>query len=163
MQSYHAAQPHLDDGHCTLIIYIYYSNNFHQVDDKNKGFLTDLGLCKAEGLATGTLVGTPESMAPEIVQRQYGKSVDAYAFGILMWRVCEGQGNRPTNLIYSPMPLVMLAINAREQRRPERLNIFLPSCWKLMEKCWLTSPENRPSFDDIVSDLKRILVDKSIR
>ncbi|KXJ21152.1 dual serine/threonine and tyrosine protein kinase [Exaiptasia diaphana] len=132
------------------------------VDENNRGYLTDFGLCKPEGLASGSLVGTPIAMAPEMIAQCYSKSVDVYAFGILMWRVCEGQGNQPQNIFLFPVPLIMLAINAKEKRKPEHKDCFLPSCWKLMEKCWGDDPEARPSFDDIVKDLKQILDDKCI-
>jgi receptor-interacting serine/threonine-protein kinase 5 len=122
-----------------------------------------MGLCKAEGLAEGSLVGTPMAMAPEMIQQKYTKSVDVYAFGILMWRVCEGQGNQPSNFFLFPNPFLMLIVNAIDNRKPERLESFLPSCWRLMEKCWDSNPEKRPPFDEIVQDLRNFLADKSIK
>jgi len=107
-------------------------------------------------------VGTPIAMAPEMMLQQYDKSVDVYAFGILMWRVCEGQGNHPKNIFLFPVPLIMLAVNAKKQSKPERLESFHPACWSLMEKCWSTNPDERPSFDEIVNDLRDILTDKTI-
>lgn len=133
-----------------------------QVDKNNKGYLTDFGLCKPEGLASGSLVGTPTAMAPEMIRQKYTKSVDVYAFGVLMWRVCEGTGKQPANIFLFPVPIVMLVVNAKDDRKPERLDKFLPSCWDLMEKCWETDPDRRPEFEDIVHDLEQILADKSI-
>jgi len=34
---------------------------------------------------SGSIVGTPIHMAPELFSGQYDSSVDVYAFGILFW------------------------------------------------------------------------------
>ena len=134
-----------------------------QLDETNRAKLTDLGLCKPEGLMTGSLVGTPPSMAPEMILHKYDKSVDVYAFGLLLWRVCEGKGNQPENVHKHFHPLVMLFMNAVDNKTPERLEGFPDSCWELMEKCWSAKPEDRPTFDVVVKDLKKILKDRNIK
>jgi len=133
------------------------------LDENNRAKLTDLGLCKPEGLASNSLVGTPINMAPEMIKQQYDKTIDVYAFGMLLWRVCEGKGNQPQNINRHFLPLVMLMLNALDNKTPERLDVFPQSCWELMEKCWNLVPEARPSFDSVVKDLETILGDVSIR
>ena len=133
-----------------------------QLDDANRAKLTDLGLCKPEGLASNSLVGTPINMAPEMIKQQYDKTIDVYAFGMLLWRVCEGKGNQPQNVNKHFLPLVMLMLNALENKTPERLSVFPQSCWELMERCWAQDPEKRPSFDTVVKDLEEILRDAHI-
>ena len=129
------------------------------MDEKNNAKLTDLGLCKSEGLICNSLVGTPINMAPEMLKQQYDKSIDVYAFGMLLWRVCEGQGNQPQNINRHFLPLVMLMMNAVDNKTPERLDVFPEQCWQLMVRCWNQDPEARPSFDSVVRDLETFLAE----
>ena len=133
------------------------------MDEGNHAKVTDLGLCKPEGLANSSLVGTPLNMAPEMIKKNYGKPVDVYAFGMLLWRVCEGKGNQPQNVHRHMIPIVMLVMNAVDNKTPERLNVFTDSCWNLMEKCWHQNPEERPSFHTVVRNLQSILSDAKIK
>lgn len=57
--------------------------------------VADYGLCKEDmgyGNTTNTFCGTPEFMAPEILlERDYDRSVDWWAFGVLIYEMLLGQ------------------------------------------------------------------------
>ena len=58
--------------------------------------LTDYGLCKLNmsrlSAMTNTFCGTPEFMAPEILQEQpYGLAVDWWAFGIFLYEMLQNR------------------------------------------------------------------------
>lgn len=46
---------------------------------------------------SGSIVGTPIHMAPELFTGKYDNSVDTYAFGILFWYIIAGHVKLPQN------------------------------------------------------------------
>ena len=108
--------------------------------------IADVGLAKAVILITGTYVGTPVYMAPEVFHSQvYNTKADIYSLGLLMWEMWYGQR------VFADAPVTTLQeffewvdkgnrpVHRQGCKKP-------PSFWcNLMTECWDSNPEKRPT------------------
>ncbi|CAB3241382.1 unnamed protein product [Arctia plantaginis] len=125
------------------------------LDSMDRAALSDLGFCAAEALISGSVVGTPVHMAPELLAGEYDASVDVYAFGILFWYVCAGNIKLPSAFDFQNKE--QLWSKVKRGRRPERLPQFSDECWDIMESCWASEPSQRALLGDIQARLERIM------
>ncbi|UJR15522.1 hypothetical protein I4U23_002462 [Adineta vaga] len=126
------------------------------LDDGNRARITDLGFCKPEVMMSGSLVGTPIHMAPELFTSKYDHTVDVYAFGILFWYICSNGIKLPTNFdVCSSKDILWSAV--KKGVRPERLMDFSDECWEIMTKCWDTQPSQRPYLGEVQEKIEQIL------
>ncbi|KAL1774792.1 dual serine/threonine and tyrosine protein kinase isoform X1 [Sigmodon hispidus] len=128
------------------------------LDKQNRAKITDLGFCKPEAMMSGSIVGTPIHMAPELFTGKYDNSVDVYAFGILFWYICSGSIKLP-EAFERCASKDHLWNNVRRGTRPERLPVFDEECWQLMEACWDGDPSKRPLLG-IVQPMLRGIMDR---
>uniref|UniRef100_A0AAR2JR90 Dual serine/threonine and tyrosine protein kinase n=1 Tax=Pygocentrus nattereri TaxID=42514 RepID=A0AAR2JR90_PYGNA len=127
------------------------------LDKQNRAKITDLGFCKPEAMMSGSIVGTPIHMAPELFTGKYDNSVDVYAFGILFWYLCSGSVKLP-EAFEKCSSKDQLWTNVKKGSRPERLPIFDEECWQLMEACWNGDPSQRPLLGIVQPSLQSIMV-----
>ncbi|XP_061730198.1 dual serine/threonine and tyrosine protein kinase [Nerophis ophidion] len=127
------------------------------LDKQNRAKITDLGFCKPEAMMSGSIVGTPIHMAPELFTGKYDNSVDVYAFGILFWYLCTGSVKLP-EAFEKCSSKDQLWNNVKKGARPERLSSFDEECWQLMEACWNGDPSQRPLLGIVEPSLQSIMV-----
>ncbi|PVU91019.1 hypothetical protein BB561_004593 [Smittium simulii] len=98
------------------------------LDSRGHIKLTDMGFAKYVPNITWTLCGTPDYLAPEIIQAKgYGKSVDWYSLGILIFEMIAGYPpfyNKDHYILYERI------VNGRIHWPPE----FDPIARNLVEK-----------------------------
>ncbi|MBN3284985.1 DUSTY kinase, partial [Polyodon spathula] len=126
------------------------------LDKQNRAKITDLGFCKPEAMMSGSIVGTPIHMAPELFTGKYDNSVDVYAFGILFWYLCTGSVKLP-EAFEKCSSKDQLWNNVKKGARPERLPLFDEECWQLMESCWNGDPFQRPLLGIVQPRLQSIM------
>nr|CAB3262964.1 uncharacterized protein LOC100185876 [Phallusia mammillata] len=113
------------------------------MDQHNRAKISDLGFCKPSAMMSGSIVGTPIHMPPELFSGQYDNSVDVYAFGILFWHLCAASVRLPKNY-RNCISKDHLWTAVRKGTRPERLSVFRDDCWVIMSECWQQDPMRRP-------------------
>mmetsp|Transcript_26850 Transcript_26850/g.84145 ORF Transcript_26850/g.84145 Transcript_26850/m.84145 type:complete len:941 (-) Transcript_26850:90-2912(-) len=97
-------------------------------------------------------VGTACWLAPEVIRYARGsKASDVYSFGIVLWEIAT------RNEVYPELSATqIIAKVANERLRPE-----LPEecIWaELMQECWADEPEDRPTFEEVLAWLTRLLL-----
>ncbi|KAK8899348.1 hypothetical protein M9Y10_001662 [Tritrichomonas musculus] len=93
--------------------------------------------------------GTPIYIAPEIWEKsEYSPASDVYAFGLIVYEIITNdEPFKDCKFFEIPMKTLMGV-------RPEFKCPIAEPYQKLIQACWSQNPIDRPSFDDIVKDLK---------
>eukprot|EP00730_Choanoeca_flexa_P006063 TRINITY_DN12075_c0_g1_i6.p1 TRINITY_DN12075_c0_g1~~TRINITY_DN12075_c0_g1_i6.p1 ORF type:complete len:479 (+),score=112.03 TRINITY_DN12075_c0_g1_i6:209-1645(+) len=104
-----------------------------------------------------TAVGTREWTAVELLRSnagyvRYGKAVDVYSYGIVLWEVATRE------LPYADMDMAMMTLTRKivgpENLRPT-LSKAVPLEWQeLMRECWDSNAKNRPTFTELLQILQ---------
>ncbi|KAL3312025.1 hypothetical protein Ciccas_009390 [Cichlidogyrus casuarinus] len=132
------------------------------LDAQDRGKLTDLGFCKPQSMMSGSILGTPMHMAPEIFGKKYDFSVDIYAFGVLFWYICANRMHIPNHFEQCENKEALWHA-VRKGVRPERLASFTDDCWDLMRRCWAPDPLARPHPGEIHLILEKIYLEEHKR
>ncbi|KAL6647639.1 hypothetical protein ACP70R_015076 [Stipagrostis hirtigluma subsp. patula] len=119
--------------------------------------VADFGLSKMKQatMVSGGMRGTLPWMAPELLTMsgtKVSEKVDVYSFGIVMWEILTGED--PYDGMHYGGVIGGILSNTLRPPVPTSCN---PEWRKLMEQCWSTEPERRPSFTEVASHLRTIL------
>src|SRR6266540_1000687 len=126
---------------------ILYENEFDVV-------ISDLGISKSSIKTTNDdddneIYGIISYMAPEILQRkEYTTASDIYSFGMIMWELMTGR-----NPFWDKIQDTELIIEICDGLRPSIVANAPENYIELMQECWYSDPNKRPTSFEI---LKRI-------
>lgn len=114
--------------------------------------VADFGLSKIDFQSVKSISkikGTPKYISPEIWNKyEYTKSCDTYAFGIIMFEILTLENP------FEKIDYFQLQIKVCQGYRPEFNSFPNKAFQNLIEKCWSQEPTNRPTFQQIVYQLK---------
>ncbi|KGN64685.1 serine/threonine/tyrosine-protein kinase HT1 [Cucumis sativus] len=96
--------------------------------------------------------GTFRWMAPEMIKRKpYGRKVDIYSFGLLLWELVAGK------IPYEDMTPIQAAFAVVDKNiRPVIPSECPPVIRVLIEQCWCEKPEKRVEFWQVVKVLEQV-------
>lgn len=103
-------------------------------------------------------VGSSGYTAPEIFTQQgYDRQVDVWSYGVVLWELTSDASRVNVN------PFAGLSVDAflaavQSGERP-MLHAEQDPFWVLIDHCWELKPENRPSMDAVVEQL-RVIADR---
>ena len=79
----------------------------------------------------------------------YDKKIDVYAFGVILYEIVTG---RFAYRNLSPTQFLKIITENKRETIPNTVTAFAKD---LIEKCWASHPDDRPSFEEICSELKK--------
>eukprot|EP01083_Nonionella_stella_P038881 105707_1 len=121
------------------------------LDETNRVKITDFGTAKTldKVTHTHTVVGTDVYCAPEVMDpppEGYDRRVDVFSYGVLLWEIYTRKNVFDQRCLSN--------INQLQQGIRPPIDNQCPQTFKdLINECWQFDPQNRPSFDRIVSIL----------
>jgi len=100
--------------------------------------------------------GTARWMSPELIApERFGfknsrptKSSDCYALGMVIYETISG------HLPFHEHTDFTVFVKVLEGKRPPRGASFTRSLWKMMEQCWTSQSNDRPSIEDVLGCLE---------
>eukprot|EP00184_Porphyridium_aerugineum_P004626 CAMPEP_0184695372 /NCGR_PEP_ID=MMETSP0313-20130426/3017_1 /TAXON_ID=2792 /ORGANISM="Porphyridium aerugineum, Strain SAG 1380-2" /LENGTH=671 /DNA_ID=CAMNT_0027153809 /DNA_START=637 /DNA_END=2652 /DNA_ORIENTATION=+ len=150
------------------------TNNVLVKEDASQVVISDFGLSipsqfTSEGVediirassdsgATMSLVGTPQTMAVEVMSGSPATTKsDVYSFGIMLWEIfthkVAWEGLTPIQLMFQVNEGARPSLDPSEC--PQAANIS-PEIKALIEKCWAQEADDRPTFSAILKELSQI-------
>jgi len=143
------------------------------IDDTGSVKLCDFGLSRltTNDVEMTQQVGTPAYMAPEMAGvgeddededeevdeetgrgiNRIGKPVDVYSYGILLWTLWTQKLPYSDLRVKNPFQLMVKVTSGFRPSVPNEMPKVLAD---LMQKCWAGNPKKRPTFDEIIAEIR---------
>ena len=132
------------------------------VDQTCHARLADFGLLTivSESTASSSVTegGTTRWMSPELFgseDHQQTKGSDCYALGMVIYEVLS---RRKPFYQYKDFTIVGRVIKGERPERPqgpEGVVGFTDAVWEMLELCWKSLPQERPSIEDVLKCMKK--------
>lgn len=95
--------------------------------------------------------GTYRWMAPEVINHQpYDQKADIFSLAIVLWELVTAK------VPYDTMTPLQAALGVRQGLRPDLPENAHPKLVDLMQRCWVATPDKRPSFSEITAQLETL-------
>ena len=124
--------------------------------------IADVGVSKQANMITGTVIGTPAYVAPEVIRSSvYDSKADIYSFGIMMWEMWYGK----RALLEVGGGLHTILEKVAEGVRPSHVEGRRkpPDGWQeLMQRCWDEEADKRPTAEICYSELTKLNLREAI-
>lgn len=90
--------------------------------------------------------GTPQWMAPEVLRNEpSNEKSDVFSFGVILWELMAV--SIPWVKLNSLQVVGVVGFMDRRLELPESLD---PKVASIINDCWRSDPEQRPSFEEII-------------
>lgn len=105
--------------------------------------ISDFGVSRIKEMtATMTTIGTPQWMAPEILQEEkYSEKADVFSYGVCVWEIVTGE---PPFGGTHPLRVITMVVH-EHYRLPIPTDCPQPLA-QLLTMCWNEDPKQRPRF-----------------
>ena len=120
--------------------------------------LIDFGLTRDKSISLDVKIDVPERYAaPEILRAKgrsgYSEKSDVYSFAVLIWEAYSPEKRMPFEHIQTDEEVCTRKLDGEILSQPQKCNLNI---WGLMLKCWSATPDDRPNFQMIHTQLKNI-------
>ncbi|KAJ0768837.1 putative protein kinase TKL-CTR1-DRK-2 family [Helianthus annuus] len=103
-------------------------------------------------LSSKSTAGTPEWMAPEVLRNEpSNEKCDVYSFGVILWELATLR--IPWTEMNSMQVVGAVGFQFRHLDIPEHVD---PAAAQIILDCWRLEPQSRPSFKEIISQLRSL-------
>ncbi|ELP86704.1 protein kinase domain containing protein, partial [Entamoeba invadens IP1] len=130
-------------------------------DQKVNAKLTDFGSSRNINMMMTNMtftkgIGTPVFMAPEVIMSQkYKISADVYSFAVTMYECFAWSRSYASNEFLYPWNVVDFVTKGKRLPKPENVS---DECYKIICDCWKHEPGDRPPIEDVIKQIKALIV-----